>query len=88
MDLIDLILYFLSTLFVRLRNIAIMNELQETAYFLGIALTIGLLIGIERGWKNRNSEEGGRVAGVRSRCSAKHDRWPPNRFASRPPAIY
>ena len=33
---------------------------------LGIALAIGLLIGVERGWQERSAEEGSRVAGVRT----------------------
>lgn len=33
---------------------------------LGIALAIGLLIGIERGWQEREAKEGERVAGVRT----------------------
>jgi len=30
---------------------------------LGIALALGLLIGIERGWTERSAEEGRRIAG-------------------------
>jgi len=33
---------------------------------LGIALALGLLVGIERGWQERTSEEGSRVAGIRT----------------------
>jgi len=33
---------------------------------LGIALAIGLLVGIERGWKERSAEEGSRIAGIRT----------------------
>lgn len=33
---------------------------------LAIALTIGLLIGVERGWKQRAGAEGSRIAGVRT----------------------
>lgn len=33
---------------------------------LGIALAIGLIIGLERGWKERESEEGSRIAGLRT----------------------
>jgi uncharacterized membrane protein (DUF4010 family) len=33
---------------------------------LGLALAIGLLIGVERGWKTREAEEGGRFAGLRT----------------------
>ena len=35
-------------------------------YALGAALALGLLIGIERGWKDREQAEGSRVAGVRT----------------------
>ena len=31
-----------------------------------VALTIGLLIGVERGWQERGAPEGSRVAGVRT----------------------
>lgn len=43
-----------------------MNEAQQTFYHLGVALAIGLLIGLERGWKERETDEGDRVAGVRT----------------------
>jgi len=43
-----------------------MNEEQQTFYFLGVALALGLLIGVERGWKTREEAEGQRVAGVRT----------------------
>ena len=43
-----------------------MNEAQETFYYLCVSLATGLLIGIERGWKRREAEEGERVAGVRT----------------------
>ena len=43
-----------------------MTEAQQVFYHLGVALAIGLLIGIERGWKDRDAEEGTRVAGVRT----------------------
>ncbi|MFZ5673817.1 MAG: MgtC/SapB family protein [Pseudomonadota bacterium] len=33
---------------------------------LGLALAIGLLIGLERGWKDRDEEEGQRTAGLRT----------------------
>ncbi|MFN2349846.1 MAG: MgtC/SapB family protein [Thioalkalivibrio sp.] len=35
-------------------------------YSLGLALALGLLIGLERGWKERHMEEGRRVAGIRT----------------------
>lgn len=45
--------------------------MSETLYnssflLLGISLAIGLLIGIERGWKQRSAEDGGRIAGLRT----------------------
>ena len=43
-----------------------MTEFQQLFYPLGVALTIGLLIGTERGWQNRETREGGRIAGVRT----------------------
>ena len=43
-----------------------MIDEQQTVYFLGVALALGLLIGIERGWKAREEAEGQRVAGVRT----------------------
>jgi len=38
----------------------------EHIVLLGIALAIGLLIGIERGWKSRQVKDGGRIAGLRT----------------------
>ncbi len=43
-----------------------MTESQETFYLLGVALSLGLLIGIERGWNEREAGEGERIAGVRT----------------------
>lgn len=43
-----------------------MNDEQLIFYRLGVALAIGLLIGIERGWEAREAPEGGRIAGVRT----------------------
>ena len=42
------------------------SEELQAFYYLSVALAIGLLIGIERGWKERQAGEGGRVAGVRT----------------------
>ena len=42
-----------------------MTELENFKY-LGIALAIGLLIGLERGWRTRDLKEGMRVAGLRT----------------------
>lgn len=38
----------------------------ETLYFFLVALAIGLMIGVERGWQERASQEGQRIAGVRT----------------------
>jgi len=43
-----------------------MSPAQAAFYHLGVALAIGLLIGVERGWSEREEEEGSRVAGVRT----------------------
>ena len=43
-----------------------MSPEQATFYHLGVALAIGLLIGVERGWSEREEQEGTRVAGVRT----------------------
>ncbi|MDT8311263.1 MAG: MgtC/SapB family protein [Methylophaga sp.] len=43
-----------------------MNADLNTFYLLLVALAIGLLIGVERGWQARDSEEGQRIAGVRT----------------------
>lgn len=41
-------------------------ELLESAYRLAVALAIGILAGIERGWKRREAEEGQRNIGLRT----------------------
>ncbi|MDT8410177.1 MAG: MgtC/SapB family protein [Wenzhouxiangellaceae bacterium] len=41
-------------------------DFLELAYRLGVALAIGLLVGIERGWKGREAEEGEREIGLRT----------------------
>ncbi|SDJ42752.1 MgtC/SapB family protein [Lutimaribacter saemankumensis] len=33
---------------------------------LGVALAIGLLLGLERGWHGRDEPKGGRIAGLRT----------------------
>ncbi len=43
-----------------------MSSEQQVFFHLGIALALGLLIGIERGWQERSVKEGERVAGVRT----------------------
>ncbi len=42
-----------------------MSELEVIAR-IAVALAIGLLIGLERGWQKRDSEEGVRIAGMRT----------------------
>lgn len=42
-----------------------MNELQLLQR-VGLAVAIGLLIGIERGWQSRGARDGSRVAGIRT----------------------
>ena len=41
-------------------------EVLEALQRLAVALAIGFLVGIERGWKQRGEEEGDRVAGLRT----------------------
>ena len=41
-------------------------ELQEFATRLGLALALGFVIGLERGWKERDEGEGQRAAGLRT----------------------
>ncbi len=43
-----------------------MSDLLKTIISLGVALTLGLLIGLERGWQERSASEGRRVAGIRT----------------------
>lgn len=45
-----------------------MNDFADTEQIilLGIALAIGLLIGVERGWRSREAKEGERIAGLRT----------------------
>ena len=43
-----------------------MMDTLELFQRLGVALAIGFLIGLERGWKARNEPEGARAAGVRT----------------------
>jgi uncharacterized membrane protein (DUF4010 family) len=42
------------------------HEELRVFYQLGVALAIGLLIGVERGWQERAAAEGQRIAGVRT----------------------
>ena len=41
-------------------------ELQELATRLGLALALGFVIGLERGWRERDEGEGQRAAGIRT----------------------
>ncbi|WP_245688238.1 MgtC/SapB family protein [Thiohalomonas denitrificans] len=41
-------------------------EMDEVWQRLAIALALGLLVGLERGWQGREEEEGHRVAGIRT----------------------
>ena len=43
-----------------------MTGAQQVYYHLGVALALGLLIGVERGWRERAAAEGGRIAGIRT----------------------
>jgi uncharacterized membrane protein (DUF4010 family) len=43
-----------------------LNGELSVYYHLGVALAIGLLMGVERGWREREAEEGSRIAGVRT----------------------
>lgn len=42
------------------------TDLNATALALASALAVGLVVGLERGWRNRDVPEGGRVAGLRT----------------------
>lgn len=42
------------------------SELSQAARVLGTALSVGLLVGLERGWRGRQQAEGSRVAGLRT----------------------
>jgi uncharacterized membrane protein (DUF4010 family) len=41
-------------------------DIQKIFFLLGTSLAVGLLIGLERGWKKREESEGSRVAGFRT----------------------
>ena len=41
-------------------------DTAELLQRLGLALAIGLLIGLERGWRERDAESGSRTAGIRT----------------------
>lgn len=42
------------------------THVLDLAQRLGLALTIGFLVGVERGWKQRDEHDGARVAGIRT----------------------
>jgi uncharacterized membrane protein (DUF4010 family) len=42
------------------------TDLNATVLALAAALAVGLVVGLERGWRNRDLPEGGRVAGLRT----------------------
>lgn len=42
------------------------DSLTDPVLALAVSLAIGLLIGLERGWRERDAEEGSRVAGLRT----------------------
>jgi MgtC family len=39
---------------------------MDTLLNLGLALALGLLVGVERGWQEREAAEGNRLAGIRT----------------------
>ena len=49
-----------------------------------VALGVGLLIGLERGWHAREAESGARHswAGKYRRMVARDGRWPPSTFST------
>ncbi|NNG11661.1 MAG: hypothetical protein HKM88_00270, partial [Halobacteria archaeon] len=40
--------------------------MYNSIVLLGVALAVGFLIGIERGWQQREAEEGTRISGLRT----------------------
>jgi len=42
------------------------TDMYNSILLLGVALAVGLLIGIERGWQQREAEEGTRISGLRT----------------------
>ena len=47
-------------------GMAQLSGAQDSFFLLAVALAIGLLIGLERGWSERHRAEGERVAGIRT----------------------
>jgi uncharacterized membrane protein (DUF4010 family) len=60
--------YFLSQVSSQpgLLDLPMSSASLEPAYALMLATGIGLLVGLERGWRQRKEHEGGRVAGIRT----------------------
>src|SRR5262245_2701973 len=54
------------TALTQLSTEAVSMDQTELLTRAGLALAIGFLIGVERGWRERTEEEGGRAAGVRT----------------------
>jgi len=61
-------MYFLSQASSQpgLLNLPMSSAGLEPAYAIMLATGIGLLVGLERGWRQRKEHEGGRVAGIRT----------------------
>lgn len=47
-------------------ELPLLPEPGEAIFRLGVALAIGLLVGLERGWRERDEPSGGRTAGIRT----------------------
>ena len=62
----DLSKYFDSIPHCELLVAGLSMDLQELISRLAVALGIGLLIGLERGWRRRGATPGSRAAGIRT----------------------
>ncbi len=62
------VIIFQTTIFTRIaiREISTIVIGMENFVHLGLALALGLLIGVERGWQERDAAEGSRIAGIRT----------------------
>ncbi len=49
-----------------LPELPVLPEPADAIFRLGVALAIGLLVGLERGWRERDEPAGGRTAGIRT----------------------
>jgi hypothetical protein len=56
---------------------------MEVIFNLGLALALGLLVGVERGWQEREAAEGSRLAGIRYLRLDQSARRPPRLAQSR-----